>query len=162
MLLRRFIVWEKSAVRKTNVLGFGGGIGVSVADSCARAGLVLPALSDGLTKKLRKLIPPAGAMIRNPIDAAIAFVNLPLMNEVLDLVAQSGEIDNFIISVPLDWLANKLPGGAYIETIASHLATEGQKHTHGKPMVVVWRQYEAKAEIRKWIPVFENFPDFDS
>lgn len=142
--------------RKTTVLGFGGGIGVSVADSCARAGLVLPALSDGLTEKLRKLIPPAGAMIRNPIDAAIAFVNLPLMNEVLDLVAQSGEIDNFIISVPLDWLANKLPGGAYIETIASYLATEGQKHAHGRPMVVVWRQYEAKAEIRKWIPVFEN------
>ncbi|KFN40183.1 hypothetical protein KN63_00335 [Smithella sp. F21] len=142
--------------RKTNVLGFGGGIGVSVADSCARAGLVLPALSDGLTHKLRKLIPPAGAMIRNPIDAAIVFLNLPLMNEVLDLVAQSGEIDNFIIFVPLDGLANKLPGGAYIETIASYLATEGQKHAHGKPMVVVWRQYGAKAEIRKWIPVFEN------
>ena len=97
-------------------------------------------------------------MIRNPIDATIAFVNLPLMNEVLDLVAQSGEIDNFIISVPLDWLFmfNKLSGGACIETIASYLATEGQKHAHGKPMVVVWRQYEARAEIRKWIPVFEN------
>jgi acyl-CoA synthetase (NDP forming) len=142
--------------RKTTVLGFGGGIGVSVADNCARAGLVLPALSDGLNKQLRKLIPPAGAMIRNPVDAAIAFRNLSLMNEVLDLLSQSGEIDNFIISVPFDWLFNKAPGGAYIETIASYLATEGQKHAHGKPMVVVWRQYEAKAEIRKWIPVFEN------
>ncbi|PKN19426.1 MAG: CoA-binding protein [Deltaproteobacteria bacterium HGW-Deltaproteobacteria-6] len=142
--------------RKTAVLGFGGGIGVSVADSCARANLTLPALSEALTRKLRKLIPPAGAMIRNPIDAAIAFVNLPLMNEVLDLVAKSGEIDNFIISVPFDWLFNKAPGGAYIETIASYLATEGRKYIHGKPMVVVWRQYEPSGEIRKWIPVFEN------
>jgi len=96
-------------------------------------------------------------MIRNPVDAAIAFVNLSLMNEVLDLLSQSGEIDNFIISVPFDWLFNKAPGGAYLETVASYFATEGQKHTHGKPMIVVWRQYAAKAEIRKWIPVFETF-----
>jgi len=142
--------------RKTTILGFGGGIGVSVADNCARANLELPALSARLTRELRKLIPPAGAMIRNPIDAAIAFVHLPLLGEVLDLVAQSGEIDNFIISVPFDWLFNKLPGGAYLETVASYLATEGQKHTHGKPMMVVWRQYQPSEEIRRWIPIFER------
>ncbi len=142
--------------RKTAVLGFGGGIGVSVADDCAKANLALPALSENLTRKLRKLIPPAGAMIRNPIDAVIAFINLPLMSEVLDLLSQSGEIDNYIISVPFDWLFNKAPGGAYIETVASYLANEGKKHTHGKPMLVVWRQYQPSEEIRKWIPVFEN------
>lgn len=147
---------KKIRGRKTTVLGFGGGIGVSVADSCSRANLALPALSENLTRKLRKLIPPAGAMIRNPIDAAIAFVRLPLLSEVLDLVAESGEIDNFIFSVPFDWLFNKAPGGAYIETVASYLATEGQKHTHGKPMMVVWRQYQPSEEIRRWIPVFEN------
>jgi hypothetical protein len=75
---------------------------------------------------------------------------------VLDLVAQSGEIDNFIISVPFDWLFNKLPGGAYLESVASYLATEGQKRTHGKPMMVVWRQYQPSAEIRRWIPIFER------
>jgi acyl-CoA synthetase (NDP forming) len=142
--------------RKTTVLGFGGGIGVSVADNCARANLALPALSENLTRKLRKLIPPAGAMIRNPIDAVVAFINLPVMGEVLDLLAESGEIDNYIISVPFDWLFNRVPGGAYIETVASYLAQEGQKHTHGKPMMVVWRQYQPSEEIRKWIPVFEN------
>ncbi len=140
----------------TSVLGFGGGIGVSVADSCAKAGLELPALSEGLTRKLRKLIPPAGAMIRNPIDAAIAFSNLPLLSEVLDLIAGSGEIDNFIISVPFDWLYNKAPEGGYYKIIASYLASEGKKHVHGKPMMVVWRQYEPSEKIRTWIPVFEN------
>jgi acyl-CoA synthetase (NDP forming) len=142
--------------KKTAVIGFGGGNGVSIADNCARANLELPVLSEQLTRKLRKLIPPAGSMIRNPIDAAIAFVHLPLMGEVLDLVARSGEIDNFIISVPFDWLFNKKPGGAYIGTIASYLATEGQKHTHGKPVMVAWRQYQPSAEIRGWVPVFEN------
>jgi acyl-CoA synthetase (NDP forming) len=142
--------------KKTAVLGFGGGIGVSVADNCARANLELPALSENLTRKLRKLIPPAGAMIRNPIDAVVAFIHLHLMSEVLDLVAQSGEIDNFIISVPFDWLFGMAPGGAYIETIATYLATEGLKHTHGKPMMVVWRQYQPSEEIRRWIPIFED------
>ena len=142
--------------RKTAVLGFGGGIGVSVADNCAQANLELPALSAHLMRELRKLIPPAGAMIRNPIDAAVAFVYLKLMGEVLQLVARSGEIDNFIISVPFDWLFNKEPGGAYLKTIASYLAGDGQKHALGKPMMVVSRQYESSAQIRKWIPVFKN------
>lgn len=142
--------------RKTAVLGFGGGIGVSVADNCAQANLELPALSARLMRELRKLIPPAGAMIRNPIDAAVAFVRLTLMGEVMELVARSGEIDNFIISVPFDWLFKKEPGGAYLKTIASYLAGEGQKRVCGKPMMVVWRQYEASEETRRWIPVFTN------
>lgn len=141
---------------KTSVLGFGGGIGVSVADSCANAGLELPPLSEKLTGKLRKIIPPAGAMIRNPIDAAIAFANLPILSEVLDLIAGSGEIDNFVISIPFDWLYNKSPGGGYYETIASYLTGEAQKYLHGKPMLVVWRQYEANDKIRQWVPIFQN------
>lgn len=142
--------------KRVAVLGFGGGNGVSVADDCAKAGLELPVLSQGLIRKLRKRIPPAGSMIRNPIDAAIAFVHLPLMGEVLDIVAKSGEMDNFIVSVPLDWLYNQSPDGAYIETLATYLATEARKYAGGKPMLVAWRQYEASPKIRRWIPVFRD------
>ncbi len=142
--------------KRVAVLGFGGGNGVSVADDCAKAGLELPVLSDGLIRKLRKRIPPAGSMIRNPIDAAIAFVHLPLMGEVLDIVAQSKEADGFIVSVPLDWLYNQSPDGAYIETLATYLATEAKKYAGGKPMLVAWRQYEASPKIRRWIPVFKD------
>ena len=95
-------------------------------------------------------------MIRNPIDAAIAFVHLPLMGEVIDIVAKSGEMDNFIVSVPLDWLYNQSPDGAYIETLATYLATEARKYAGGKPMLVAWRQYEASPKIRRWIPVFRD------
>ena len=139
--------------KRTAVLGIGGGIGVAVADSCGRAGLDLPALSPGLIQKLRKVIPPAGTMIRNPIDAVIAFLDLPIMGEILEMLSESGEIDNFIISVPFDWLFSNKPGGTYIETVASYFAKEGRKHTHGKPLAVVWRQYLPSADIQKWIPV---------
>ncbi len=142
--------------KRVAVLGFGGGNGVSVADDCAKAGLELPVLSQNLIRKLRKRIPPAGSMIRNPIDAAIAFVHLPLMGEVIDVVAKSGEMDNFIVSVPLDWLYNQAPDGTYIETLARYLATEAGKCAGGKPMLVAWRQYEASPKIRRWIPVFKD------
>lgn len=142
--------------KRTTVLGIGGGIGVAVADSCGRAGLDLPALSPQLIQNLRKVIPPAGTMIRNPIDAVVAFLDLPIMGEVLEMLAESGEIDNFIISLPLDWLFNNKPGGTYIETLASYFAKEGRKHTHGKPLVVVWRQYQPSADIQKWIPVLHQ------
>jgi len=141
---------------RTTVLGIGGGIGVSVADSCARAGLSLPALSPGLIKDLRTFIPPAGTMIRNPIDAVVAFINLPVMGEVLHLLARSGEIDNFIVSLPLDWLFDKGDGGSYIRTVATYLAEEARRHTSGMPLVVVWRQYQPSPAIRKWATVVED------
>jgi acyl-CoA synthetase (NDP forming) len=141
---------------KTTVLGFGGGAGVSVADNCAKTGLLLPTFSPTLINELRKLIPPAGTMIRNPIDAAVAFHNLDLMGDVLHLLAETDEIDNIIVSVPFDWLYGVEEGGGHIEKIAHFLAGEGRKRAGGKPMVVVWRQYEPRQEIRQCIPVLEK------
>jgi acyl-CoA synthetase (NDP forming) len=146
----------KAPGRRSTVLGIGGGIGVSVADSCARSGLELPQLSPETIKNLRSYIPPAGTMIRNPIDAVIAFRNLDIMGHILELLAASGEIDNFFISVPLDWLYGEEDGGSYIEKIANYLAAEGPKFTHGKPLVVVWRQYQPDPAIRKCVAVMEK------
>jgi hypothetical protein len=95
-------------------------------------------------------------MIRNPIDAVVAFINLPVMGEVLHLLARSGEIDNFIVSLPLDWLFDKGDGGSYIRTVATYLAEEARRHTSGMPLVVVWRQYQPSPAIRKWATVVED------
>jgi hypothetical protein len=95
-------------------------------------------------------------MIRNPIDAAVAFYNLNLMGDVLQLLAETDEIDNIIVSVPFDWLYGVEEGGAYIEKVALYLAGEGRKRAGSKPMMVVWRQYEPRQEIRRWVPVMEK------
>jgi acyl-CoA synthetase (NDP forming) len=109
-----------------------------------------------LIRELRKLIPPAGTMIRNPIDAAIAFFNFDIMGEVLKLLAKTDEIDNIIVSVPFDWLYVREEGGAYIEKVARYLAGEGRKLAGGKPMIAVSRQYEPRQDIRRWVPVMEQ------
>jgi acyl-CoA synthetase (NDP forming) len=143
--------------RKTTVLGIGGGNGVAVADSCARAGLELPAFSPDLVSKLRNSIGIDGSMIKNPIDSVIAFTSLPVMGETLELLAQSGEIDNFIISMSLDWLTlKKEESGTYAETVATYLVEEGQGHTHGKPLIAVLRQYQPDPTTQKSIPLVEK------
>jgi acyl-CoA synthetase (NDP forming) len=146
----------KSPGRKVAVFGMGGGIGVAAADSCARVGLELPPLSPETVKELRKFIPPVGTMIRNPIDAIGAFMDLSLTGKILDLLSASGEIDNFVVSIPLDWLFGKEKDGAYIEKVAAYLAQDGRKRTHGKPLVISWRQYRPNLEIKKWVPVLEQ------
>jgi acyl-CoA synthetase (NDP forming) len=146
----------KTRGRKTALLGYGGGAGVSVADNCAKAGLSLPTFSPPLIKELRKLIPPAGTMIRNPIDAALTFYNLNLMGDVLQLLGETDEIDNIIVSIPFDWLYGAEEGGGHIEKVALYLAEEGRKRAGSKPMVAVWRQYEPRQEIRRWVPVLEK------
>jgi len=142
--------------RRMLVLGIGGGMGVAVADSCAKAGLDLPVLSPETNKKLRQFISPAGTMIRNPVDAYETFFNLDLLGKVMHVLATSGEIDNFVIWLHLDWLAIAKGGGSHLEEVARYLASEGRKHIQGKPLVVVWKQYEPNPEIIKWISVIEG------
>ncbi len=53
----------------TCVVGIGGGANVLATDDCERAGLTLPPLPDHILSRLKHIIPRAGAMLRNPIDA---------------------------------------------------------------------------------------------
>jgi acyl-CoA synthetase (NDP forming) len=128
------------------ILGTGGGIGVEAADSCAKTELHLSALSPDLMKRLREYIPPAGNMIRNPIDAHILLLDLKLLDPVLELLAEEASVDLFLISLHFDWLQDK-GDGAHAEEIGTYIAEKAGKHLGGKPMAVVWRQYQATPKI---------------
>lgn len=134
--------------RGVAILGTGGGIGVAAADSCAKAGVNLPALPPELLQRLREFIPPAGNMIRNPIDAHILLVRLDLLGPVLRLISSHPDLDMFVISLHLDWLFG-LEEGKHIERIGNYLADEVQQYTSGKPLAVVLRQYQANPAAEK-------------
>jgi acyl-CoA synthetase (NDP forming) len=134
--------------RAVAILGTGGGIGVAAADSCARAGLAMPALRPELMEQLRQFIPPAGNMIRNPIDAHIIWLELERLGPTLQLLAAEPYLDMFVISLHLDWLQG-IDGGVHVDKIGRYIAQEARKHLNGKPLVVVWRQYQPIAEIRQ-------------
>jgi acyl-CoA synthetase (NDP forming) len=137
----------KSEGRRVTVIGTGGGIGVAAADSCAQAGLDLVSLPTEVTQKLRQFIPPAGNMIRNPIDAHILFIQLEALGKTLELLSE-GYIDMFIISLHIEWLYN-FDNGAQIENIANYIAQKARKYTKGKPLVVVLRQYNPHLRYTK-------------
>ncbi len=127
--------------RGVAILGTGGGVGVAAADSCARAGLEMPGLPEPVMARLREFIPPAGNMIRNPIDAHLILMNLELLGPTLQLLSAQSFLDMFVISLHLDWIFG-LEEGRQIERIGDYLAEEARRYTNGKPLVVVWRQYQ--------------------
>ncbi len=134
--------------RGVAILGTGGGVGVAAADSCAKVGLEMPGLSAELMARLREFIPPAGNMIRNPIDAHILLMNLKLLGPTLQLLAAQSNLNMFVISLHLDWIFG-LEEGKQVERIGDYLAEEARTYTNGKPVVVVWRQYQPNPAIRQ-------------
>jgi acyl-CoA synthetase (NDP forming) len=134
--------------RGVAILGTGGGVGVAAADSCAKAGLSLPALPAQIMERLREYIPPAGNMICNPIDAHRLLMNLELLGPTLQLLSAQPDLDMFVISLHLDWIFG-LEEGKQIERIGTYLAEEGRRYTNGKPLVVVWRQYQPNPAMRQ-------------
>ena len=53
---------------KTCVVGVGGGASVLATDELEKAGLKLPPIPAFLQKRMQQILPPAGGMLRNPID----------------------------------------------------------------------------------------------
>lgn len=53
----------------TCVVGVGGGASVLATDEFERAGLRLPPIPESIQERMQQIIPPAGGMLRNPIDA---------------------------------------------------------------------------------------------
>lgn len=130
------------------ILGTGGGIGVAAADSCAKVGMELPPLPPDLQQRLREFIPPAGNMIKNPIDAHILLIRLDLLGPVLQLLSSRSDLHIFLISLHIDWLFG-LENGAHVEKIGNYLADEVHQYINGKPLVVVLRQYQANPPAKQ-------------
>ena len=147
---------QKTGGRRIAVLSVGGGAAVAVADTCTLAGMELPELSPATVQKIREFIPPAGNMIRNPIDSYLAFMRLEYVGKIFDILAQSGEVDNVVVSLPLDWLYREEAGGNFVEIIARYLAGEGRDSLRGLPLMVAWRQYQDADDFRKMRGLLED------
>jgi acyl-CoA synthetase (NDP forming) len=164
-----FLNLGKTQGRRVAVIGTGGGMGVTAADHCTKANLYLPALPVKMMNRLGKFIPPAGNMIRNPIDANIVFIKLDLLGLTLDILSEGSTIDMFVIALHLDWIYGHDREGQ-IRKIANYIAQEARTHTRGKPLVVMWRQYQPDLAIKEsriklekillkaGVPVYDGLP----
>ncbi len=130
----------------TVVIGHGGGIAVSAADACSKAGLAMPPLDGATQKKLRPWIPAGGNIIRNPVDAVPVFRDTDMLRGVLQTIADDPAVHMMIVSLSLDWLFDT-DQGIQVERVADFLSEEARGSVRGKPLVVSWRSYRNDPRI---------------
>jgi len=168
-VLQAFLHLGAPRGRQVCVIGTGGGIGVSAADSFGRVDLDLPPLTEETRAALSEFIPAAGNMIRNPVDAGIAFSDPKVLEKTLRILSSDPRIDMIVVSLHLDWFFN-IAQGSHIVNLARHLGSEGRKFTSGKPLAVSWRCYRTDSGIEQTrqavqqelitagVPVYEGLP----
>jgi acyl-CoA synthetase (NDP forming) len=134
------------------VFGAGGGVVVGASDACSRVGLTLPTFSETMQTTLRSFIPPAGNMIKNPLDAFILFFDEgDHLAKTLDLFYQAPDLNMVILSLHMDWLDPSM-----FSHVARHIKTTCVEHLKDKPFVVCWRQTRDDREIQNQALAFEQ------
>ena len=147
------------------VFGTGGGVVVGASDACSRVGLTLPPFSSSMQTSLRKFVPEAGNMIKNPLDAMPIIMEAPkCMPETMDMIYENPDIHMIIISLHMDWI-----GPIHAPRVAADIKSICPEHLKDKPFVICWRQTRHDPElaavvlkvekdlIEAGIPVYRSF-----
>jgi acyl-CoA synthetase (NDP forming) len=149
------------------ILGAGGAFSVIAADACNKEGLEIPAITSDTQKKLRSIIPAAGNIIRNPIDANLVMNSPSLMQSVLEVLGKENYIDMLLLNLHVDWMYDYGPEGL-IETMGGFLSNDARRYMNDKPFAVALRSYRADQEFKHacnslekvlrsaGVPVFRN------
>ena len=89
--------------RRVAMVGRGGGIGVIAADICERAGLKVPPFHPDTISQLEKIIPEAGAAVRNPVETTYGMGGAAeFYSRGLSIVDSDPETDFIIIQLAVD------------------------------------------------------------
>jgi acyl-CoA synthetase (NDP forming) len=83
--------------RRVGILGISDAISVSAADTCERMGFLMPAFTDGLSKKLKTIVPTAGSSNRNPIDLGGPKPDPEMFKSEMEAVLSNGEVDTVVV-----------------------------------------------------------------
>jgi acyl-CoA synthetase (NDP forming) len=105
-----------------------------------------------MLKALRTYIPPAGNMIKNPLDAFFLFLDeSDHLERTMDLFSESRDVNMLILSLHLDWVDSFL-----FPTIAQRIKTVCVERLRGKPFVVCWRQIRDDPKLHQEALDFEK------
>ncbi|MBI4308125.1 MAG: CoA-binding protein [Chloroflexi bacterium] len=154
------------AGRRVAVIGGGGGNSVAAADIIAREGLDVPRVSPETHAFLRGYTPPAGNILRNPLDMAAIFQDVSVLEKTLKAVAADPAFDILVFAMNLGWMRD-LPentGDVVCEAV-TRLVTSNEL---GKPLVAALvdngRLHEVESQrqrlraffAEKQVPVFPS------
>ncbi len=98
-----------SSGRKVSILGVGGGATVLATDDCTGAGLIVPRFSEGIHKRLIRLIKnETGTILNNPMDISLEAWETGFY-QVLNILAKYDAVDLSIVHIPLGLSPYELP-----------------------------------------------------
>jgi acyl-CoA synthetase (NDP forming) len=142
--------------------GGGGGESVLGADACIGQGLEVPRFSDETRRQIGSLLPPAGTILRNPLDLGGSIPGLPVLEKIIHLILADENVDILIVQEHLGKLMGSLLGGQ-VSAINNVLVSTWKAQY--KPLVMVtpaWAPSPAALEMEKklrstGLPVFRSF-----
>ncbi len=89
--------------RGISIITYSGGFSVVQSDLAIKEGLDVPQLSTKAREKLRTIVPSAGTMIGNPLDAWPVFHRINkgqgTLDEVIRIIADESQINSIILQV---------------------------------------------------------------
>ena len=89
--------------------GGGGGESVSTTDACTSVGLNVPPFTEETRSKLKAILPPAGSILRNPLDMGGVGGILEILEKTMEIAVADPRINLVIVNENLDQLVMSLP-----------------------------------------------------
>ncbi len=119
----------------------GGGEAVLISDLCAADGIDVPGLAPGAERELDDLVGRVGSVLCNPVDLSQKQRSAAVLDRVLCLLAEQGDIDMVMVYLNAGVILERFPADV-IQSITQVLA--GFRRRNGKPLVVVMPPGRAK------------------
>ena len=89
--------------------GGGGGESVSSTDACASVGLNVPPFAEETRSRLKAILPPAGCILRNPLDMGGVGGMVEILEKTMEIVVGDPRIDLVIVNEHIDQLTLWVP-----------------------------------------------------
>ena len=97
---------------RISIVGAGGGASVSGTDDCERQGLSVQEFSPKTQEKLKKIIPPLGTGVKNPVDVSYFLLSdFSIIKKCIEISADDPNIDAIIAQIGFFGIMRVLYGG---------------------------------------------------
>ncbi len=159
-----FLYLPPATGRRVAVIGGGGGISVAAADACDQVGLSVPPFSLQVQREIRKILPPAGTSVCNPVDVGAPVRPPAAWKGVLEGAAGAENIDTLIATQAIHIFLYDMMR-AFFDTSGTFIqdsleAPVSVKERSGKPLVMVLSEGGTEVERMEVEKARRQFRDF--